>query len=77
MPRRCAQDAHPGLAGEFGPQRRDLAIRQAVGLTTSQQVLVEHGRVAAALAQRTRPAIWSTNQGSTPEASGHLLDGGA
>lgn len=63
-----AQGAHAVLAGELGAHRGELAVGQAVALGPAQQVGVEDGCGPSSARISPSSAIWSTNQGSMPEA---------
>ena len=77
MPSRCAQRAHPDLAGQFRSQRGDLAVGQAVVLAAPQQLLVEHRRVEQLGAQRHQPGDLLDEPRVDAGGLGHLLDGRA
>ena len=69
-----AQRADTDLARQFGPQRCDLAVRETAVLAAPQQVSSSTGASSSSARSATSPSICSTNHGSTPEASRHLLD---
>ena len=71
------QRPHTGLAGEFRPQRGDLAVRQSAVLGPPQQFPIEHGRLEQFRTQAHQAIDLFNKPGINSRGLGDLLDSGA